>query len=273
MKNSEQLNQMVSDALTGNQSALDQLLRVIQPEVYRLCLRFLMSPDEAKDATQDILLKTVLRLGQFERNSSIKTWVYRIATNHLLDRRKTRHTRLMSLDDFSEDLHSGLAQDDSASAYDDKLLAELRVGCTLALLQCVKPAMRITYILGEILELEQLEAASILELSAETYRQRLSRARRTVIAFMTKNCGLVNTNNQCRCHKRVATAQKLKRVDPENLIFVSPQTTIKRFPEVLKSIRKLEEAQRVSALFRAQNIPVNDDNFSHWLKSVIAQHH
>lgn len=273
MNNSEQLNQMVSDALTGDKVALDQLLRVIQPYIYRLCLRFLMSPDEAKDATQDILLKTVLRLSQFQSNSSIKTWVYRIATNHLLDERKKSKNQLMSLEGFSEDLYSGLAEEHDSSAFDDKLLAELRIGCTLALLQCMTPAMRITYILGEILELDQSEAANILDLSAETFRKRLSRARQTVTEFMIKNCGLVNVKNHCRCHKRCDTAIKLNRIDPDKLVFVSSESTVKRFPEVLKNIRKLKEEQRVSALFRAQNISIDSDHFSDWLKSVIARYH
>ena len=82
---SENLTTWVTRALEGNRDAMENLLRAIRPDIYKLCLRFVMLPQDAEDATQDILLKVSVRLIQFKHNSHFKTWVFRIATNHLLD--------------------------------------------------------------------------------------------------------------------------------------------------------------------------------------------
>lgn len=272
MNSSKQLDDWIRLALEGNRSAMETLLMAIQPDIYKLSLRFLMFPHEAEDATQEILLKITLRLAQFQFNSTFKTWVYRIATNHLIDSKKGKKAHNLSLTEFSDDLHHGLDEQAISTAFEASLLSEVRIGCTLAMLQCLTSSLRAAYIMGEILEFNHIEAANILELAPATYRKRISRAKSIIVDFMQENCGLVNSVNHCRCHKRVKPALQLGRINADNLIFSSSVNDAKQFPNILDQVRKLDNARQTAALFRAHNITVNNYDFACLLKSLVSQH-
>lgn len=258
---------LVARSREGDRAALEALIRAIQPTIYTLAQRFLMLPADAEDASQEILLKIVTRLGQFDGRSQFRTWAYRVASNHLLDMKKRSSEQTMTFDEFAEDLAQGLSETPFAAPDAALLLQEVRIGCTLAMLQCLEREARLAYILGEILELDHQEAAEVLGVDPGAYRKRLSRARATIIAFMLQHCGLVNSNNRCRCSKRVARATELGRVDPKRLMFSTSVQRARQFPEVLAEIRRLEENQRAAALYRAQ--PQASPDFMRWLKAVL----
>ncbi len=156
----------------------------------------------------------------------------------------------LTFENFGRDLQEGL--EDKSPWPDDRLLfQEIRVGCTLGMLLCLDRAHRITYILGEILELDSKDGASILGIRQETFRKRLERSRQEVIRFMQKHCGLANQNSRCRCHRRVQRALELKRVERNRLLFAHDPVGANQFPNVLADIRKLEEAQRTVAIYRS----------------------
>ena len=149
------------------------------------------------------------------------------------------------------------------------MLEEVRIGCTLALLQCLSPDQRLAYILGEILELDHGEAAEVLGVTPTAYRKRLSRARGRVTGFMLGHCGLIDPANPCRCSRRVARATELGRVDPGRPRFARSRQIAERFPEVLAGIRRLEATQRAAALYRAQAQPGPPEGFARWLRSAL----
>ena len=79
-----ELEAWVTAAKAGDGHALEALLEAVQGPVYGLALRMLWHPADAEDATQEILIKVVTHLSQFRGDSSFKTWMFRVATNHLL---------------------------------------------------------------------------------------------------------------------------------------------------------------------------------------------
>jgi hypothetical protein len=68
---------------------------------------------------------------------------------------------------------------------------------------------------------------------------------------MSRRCGLFDPANPCRCHKRLPVAIELGRIDPHELLRAGPVEQARRFPRVLEEIRRLEEAERAGALYRA----------------------
>src|SRR5262249_45238146 len=153
-------------------------VRAVQRDVYGLALRFLWHPEDAEDATQEILIRIVTGLGGFRGESSFRTWVYRIACNALLGLRKKRmEERTVSWEEFGEDLGQGLSDAPlrAAGRVDEALLLEeVKVGCTHAMLLCLDRDHRLAYVLGAILELEHREAAEVLAISPAAFRKRLS---------------------------------------------------------------------------------------------------
>ena len=238
-------------AQQGDQTALEELIAQIQGKVYSLALRMLWHTEDAQDATQEILLRVVTHLATFRGESSFSTWVYRIATNHLLRFRKSRlEQQGFTFETFGQDLEEGLS-DSSVHPDDSILFQEIRVGCTLGMLLCLDRPHRVAYILGEILEIDGNEGSAILGVKPATFRKHLERARAQIVAFVQARCGLANPQNACRCRRRLQRAVELKRVDSQNLLFAHDRENATIFPEILVNIRQLEETQRAVALFRA----------------------
>lgn len=203
----------IDAALAGDAPALEALVRQIEDRVYRLSIRMLVNPEDARDACQEILIRVVTKLSTFERESRFETWVYRIAVNYLLTARKVRaRDPGLSFDAFGADLLDGLV--DGAPPVEDQIaLNELRVSCTMAMLLSLDPPHRVAYVLGDILEFDHREAAEAMEVSPATYRKRLSRARARVEAFTRSHCGLAGAET-CSCPRRLPEAQRLGRIAP-----------------------------------------------------------
>jgi RNA polymerase sigma factor (sigma-70 family) len=258
----------VARAVAGDRDALESVIAAIQPDVHRIALRFLWHPQDAEDATQEILIRVMTRLDTFRAESAFRTWVFRVATNRLLSLRAKRAERqAMSFDAFAADLDNGLSEHvvTIPDIERDLLLDEVRIGCTMAMLLCLDRPYRLAYILGEIMDLDHNEGAAVMDISPAAFRARVSRARRSITALMTSRCGLVDPSNACRCRKRVGTAIRLGRLDPHNLLFAGSLARSTEFPRVVRHIRTLHEGRRAAALYRAQP-DVTDAGFTSWLR-------
>ncbi|MFA5985474.1 MAG: RNA polymerase sigma factor [Methylococcaceae bacterium] len=267
------LEKEVSEARKGNRVALETIVRAVQKDIYNLAIRFLWSPQDAEDATQEILIKIITGLDGFRSESSFRTWVYRVACNTLLTLSKKRMEQQgFTFEAFGNDLADGLS-DELPNLEDEVemalLIEEVKIGCTLAMLMCLNREQRMAYILGEILDLDQYEAAEILAISTDSFRKRLSRAKQAIMAFMLGHCGLVESANPCRCNSRLGTAIKLGRVQPKRLNFAVSLVQAKGFPEVLAMIRQLEDTRRIAQLYRSHPQPEPSDAFIAWLRALL----
>ncbi len=249
------IEEAVKRAQADDKSALEFIVAQIQDKIYGLALRFLWHPEDARDATQEILIRVITRLGSFRFESAFPTWVYRVAANYLIKARQSRlERRHYTFARFGSELEEGLSDEALQIESDVEktlLLEEIKIGCTLGMLLCLDRSHRLAYILGDILELPGNEAAQILEITPEAFRKRLSRARHEIVSFMQMKCGLVQPSNACRCRRRVNHALRLGRIDSKHLLFARDLDQARRFPAVLAEIRKLEDTQRAVALYRA----------------------
>ena len=240
-KMSDALEDLARQAIGGNRDALDRLVRALQSDVYGLALRMLWNREDAEDATQEILVRTVTRLAQFDFRSRLKTWVYRIAVNYILDVKKSPVERLrLDFQQFAGDLVDGLSSDGPADSERSVLVEEVKIGCTLGMLQCLDRPHRLAYVLGEILELSGPECAEALDISPELFRKRMQHARTAIEAFTRKHCGLASDNAACACHRRLPAAVRLGRVRPDALDFAEQPSS---FQETRALIRHAEQAR------------------------------
>ena len=215
---------LVARAQSGHRDALEALIQRHQAWIYNIAVRMLYHPQDAEDATQEVLIKALTRLSSFEGRSSFRTWLYRIVVNHVLNTKRGRlEPEAMTFSCYGHGLDNtpDLDPPDSTSvATDVRLLVdEARIACTAGMLLCLDRGQRLIYILGEIFEVSDTVAAELLEISRENFRQRLARARRDLHNFMNDKCGLVNRANQCRCAKKTRGFMQAGYVDPKNLLF------------------------------------------------------
>lgn len=203
------LPELVRRTLAGDIAALEEIVAVLQKDVYNLALKFLWNPHDAEDATQEILLKIILNLNRFEFRSSLRTWAYRIACNYLSDARRSRAERAqVSFDSIAHELAAGSRPPDFEDEVETAELAEqVKTACTHAMLLALERPERLVFILGEVIQLSGPEAAYVLDISADAFRQRLARVRKRLEEFMGRQCGLMDAANACRCRNRIAYAQ------------------------------------------------------------------
>src|SRR5215471_21596921 len=131
----DELARLAKAAAGGDRGAAHALLEGVQDQVYRLALRMLGHPADAEDATQEILVIVLTHLGSFRGESALKTWVWRIAANHLGSVRRGRR-EIVSFELLEERLRSGLrdALFPGPDPESDALVKELRLRCTEAMI-------------------------------------------------------------------------------------------------------------------------------------------
>lgn len=228
-------------ALDGDRDAVERLVRELQGDVYGLALRMLWNREDAEDATQEILVRTVTRLSRFDFRSKLKTWVYRIAVNYILDVRKSAIERMhLTFEQFADDLADGLSSTGPADAEQSLLVEEVKIGCTLGMLQCLDRSHRLAYVLGEIFDLAGPDAAEALDISPELFRKRLQHARAAIESFTRTYCGLASDSAACACHRRVSAAERLGRVRSDALDFAQRPSS---YHETRNLIRRVERAR------------------------------
>jgi RNA polymerase sigma factor (sigma-70 family) len=249
MKLEIKLEDLARRAVAGDRSAVEQLVRSIQPDIFTLALRMLWNREDAQDAAQEILIRVVTRLSSFDFRSRLRTWVYRVAVNYLLDVKKSAVERMnLSFTRLAEDLHEGLSDEGLPAHEESVMVEEVKIGCTLAMLQCLDRTHRLAYILGEVLDLPGPEAAAALGIDAVTLRKRLERARTAVLEFARAYCGLASDDAACGCNRRVPAANRLGRVRPDAPAFAEHAVS---FDQLRATVRGVEQARCALALHRS----------------------
>jgi len=243
-------SELIDKAVSGDKKALESLLVGVQDMIYNLSLRILGRPHDAEDAVQEIIIKVITQLSTFRKESAFSTWVYRIATNYLINCKKSMFAqRPLSFDFFAEDINAGFIAntEDLTQGVDTEILAEeLKQSCTNVMLQCLDPESRCIYVLGIMFKADSKVCGEVLGISADAYRQRLSRIRKKVAEFLGEYCGLSRTG-KCHCEKRVGYAVQTHRLNPKHLEYSS----LKKLDSIdtLVFTQSMEEMDALSHVF------------------------
>ena len=142
----------------------------------------------------------------------------------------------------------------------------------MAMLLCLDRRQRLVYALAEVFGVTDQVGAELMEMSADNFRQCLSRARRDLYSFMENKCGLINQANPCRCTKKTRAFMDAGYVDPHRLRFV---------PERVTRIRDLAEERfqefdqfrndQYAAIFRDQPFLPISDQIARLRKTIVGE--
>ena len=254
-------------AIDGDRNALQELVRALQGDIYGLALRMLCNREDAEDATQEILVRIVTHLSQFDFRSKLKTWAYRVAVNYILDVKKSPVERLhLSFEQFAEDLTAGLSLEAPEETERSLLIEEVKVGCTLGMLQCLDRLHRLAYILGEILDLPGPEAAEALGISPDLFRKHLQHARTAILTFTRTYCGLASDTAACSCNRQLPTALRAGRVRSDSCDFASAASS---FQQTRAIVRQVDVARWALEVHRSSHPRASSVDFARRLIEAI----
>lgn len=195
----------VATAAQGGAGVDERELEQFRTELTGYCYRMLGQAFEAEDAVQDTMIRAWRSLSGFDGRSSLRSWMYRIATNVCLDMLNGRKRRALPLDMHagpSEPVHSSLGVPLTESVFvgpipDDRVLpddgdpAELAVAkesirlAFIAALQHLPAKQRAVLILREVLRWKATEVAELLDTTVASVNSALQRARATIAELDT----------------------------------------------------------------------------------------
>ena len=175
--------------------ALEILMQRHGARVYRVALGITRNEADAEEVVQDVFLSLFEKIAAFEERAALGTWLYRVATNRALLRRRGKRVELeVSLEDqlpaFKDDGHragerSFLLADWSASAEEGMLSGETHALVRRAI-DLLPPHYRAVVALRDIEELSNEETAEILNEPVSSVKSRLHRARMALREQLTR---------------------------------------------------------------------------------------
>lgn len=245
----QKILELVDAAVDGNSQALEEVLLSVQDFIFNMSLRMLGSVPDAEDATQEILVRIMTNLSSFRRDSKFTTWVYRITVNFLLNYKKSMFAaHPLDFEFYGNDIKYAVLDetDRLVEQLDLEVMSdELKMSCTNVMLQCLDPESRCIFILGTMFKADSRAAGEILEMSPESYRQKLCRIRKKVGAFLDEYCGL-SGKGMCSCKRRVGYAVSQKRLNPHKLDYAELKTLDNRtLTACREEMEKLDELSLV----------------------------
>lgn len=173
-----ELEALVERFKRGDKKAFDQLVSQFEKGIYRLCYRFFNNEEDAMDATQEIFIKIYRALPNFEGRSSLKTWIYRIASNTCItisDRRKREKEGLLQTiinwwSDRTVETPEEEVVDNEIRRMNQKMVSEK--------LEQLPETYRMPVILKDIEGFSLEKICEILDIPLGTAKSRINRGRR-----------------------------------------------------------------------------------------------
>ena len=175
---------VIAELKAGSEEAYAWLIGEFHQPIYSLIYRIVNDPSDAADTTQEVFLKVFRGMKHFHGESSLKTWIYRIALHEASNRRRWwfRHKAQETSDragrkrariEFSGE---DRLVDRGESPFDQFAHAEVRAAVELALTHVPEP-YRTAIILRDLEEMSYEEIAEVLQISLGTVKSRITRGR------------------------------------------------------------------------------------------------
>jgi len=164
----------------GDAAAFEELYRAHAGRIYNLVLRMVGSAHEAEDLLQDVFLHAHRKLGSFRGDSSLGTWLYRLAVNHCLDSLRGRQARMARATDSIDG--EGSVEPAAAEPAVPTAISRLDLERAIARLP---PGCRTAFVLHDVEGFEHNEVARLLGVSEGTSKSQVHKARMKLRAMLS----------------------------------------------------------------------------------------
>jgi len=171
--------ELIRLAKAGNNVALTTLVKRYSPRIYNLGLRMMRNPEDAEDILQETFLTMVKKIGTFREQSTLYTWLYRIAMNISLEKLKDKHRTNVtaSIDDPVYQNLGNFEPLELPDLEEDEPTADRFRKYLDTAMDALNEKLRAVFILRDIEGQSIADTANILGLTASNVKVRLMRAR------------------------------------------------------------------------------------------------
>jgi RNA polymerase sigma-70 factor (ECF subfamily) len=174
---------VIAELKAGSETAYTWLIGEFHQPIYSLVYRIVNDPSDAADTTQEVFLKVFRGMKHFHGESSLKTWIYRIALHEAANRRrwwfrhKAQETAIEPVEaEGCEFTHEDWLTDPSESPFDNFAHEEVRAAVEKAVHDVPEP-FQSALILRDLEEMSYEEIAEVLQISLGTVKSRITRGR------------------------------------------------------------------------------------------------
>ena len=162
----------------GDEKAFEEIVKRYQRQVANIIYLTLGNREEVDDLTQEVFVRVFRSLDRFEFDSSLYSWIYRIAVNLCIDEiRKRKIRKLIPLDFLTEKKIEEEKHAREATTGADELLLKEKKEIVRNALQKISPVHRTVILLREYQDLSYEEIAKTLQISPQAVKSRIFRAR------------------------------------------------------------------------------------------------
>ena len=168
---------LIAECLAGRVDAFGELIRPYQDRLYNVLFRVTGSREDAVELLQDALIRAYRNLGSFQGEASFYTWLYRVAMNLALTRKRRQKVRAVSTEGGENGRPLDISDDPERTSPGRELEAADRRRLVERAMASLDEPHRAILVLKEVEGLRYEEIARVLELPIGTVRSRLHRAR------------------------------------------------------------------------------------------------
>ena len=171
--------QLLRRARAGSAEAFSELVHLHSSKVYGVSLKILKNREDAEDNLQNVLCKAYRSIRNFQGNSKISTWLYRIAINEALMKLRKRRPNQVSLDEPLTDGEDPIFREiEDWGPSPEKKFAQTELNEILTqVIGELEPIFRVVFLLRDVEGISTEETAQILGISVPAVKSRLLRAR------------------------------------------------------------------------------------------------
>jgi RNA polymerase sigma-70 factor (ECF subfamily) len=163
---------LLEQARKGDVEAFAELVRRYEHRVRAVLLRLLDDDRDVEEATQDAFVRAWRNLDRFRGDAAVFTWLYRIAVNEALARKRRKHPPTTAIDEAAGRIPVAADPMPQDAAEWDELAAFLTEQ-----IRALEPEYRAPLVLRDVIGLSNQEVADVLELSLAATKSRIHRAR------------------------------------------------------------------------------------------------
>ncbi len=224
--------------------------------------------EQAEDILQEAFIKALTHYDRFRGDSTAYTWLYRIVLNE--GRKQWREAKRLPVERFAAENDLSQAEvyrfiNRFGPSEEEALIRQVRESCLQIFMNCMPSKYRSVFTLRQILHFDVSETAEILDISENTVKVNLSRARKIIAGHLEGRCSLTCPNGCCDCR---LYAEYIHRSGKRNKLIDMEVIRKKEIASGTEMNRELREIYQLDDLYNGEIRPQDYKAFAGRVRSL-----